>query len=196
MRNHNIKAHKQIFSRWSKAQIKYKQKCDGKDRNNALNHSEKHFSKWASALNDLELNAAARPSLPLHPPGVHRSPLCSSSSSAIPIPPLCSRVCLFQYLTGPVEVHRYAPRAAESDGWPTYHAGSGGSCLILITEPFLPASHPAVRSPGHSRQHRGQPGGSSASEWGPSLSVTSPRWKITFTLWGHLTWSGQRPLRG
>lgn len=134
-------------------------KFDGKERNNTLSQSEKHFLKWASALNDLELNAAARPSLPLHPPGVHRSPLCSSSSSAIPIPPLCSRVCLFQYLTGPVEVHRYAPRAAESDGWPTYQAGSGGSCLILIAEPFLPASHPAVHSPGHSLQHCGQPGG-------------------------------------
>lgn len=29
-------------------------------------------------------------------------------------------------------------------------------------------------------------GGSSASEWGPSLSFTSPRWKIKFTLWDHV----------
>lgn len=37
---------------------------------------------------------------------------------------------------------------------------------------FLPASHPAVHSSGHSRQHPGQMWGSVALGWGPSLSLT------------------------
>lgn len=46
-----------------------------------------------------------------------------------------------------MEVHRYAPRAAESDGWPTFYTGSGGSCLIPIAESFSPSQSSSCSQP-------------------------------------------------